>query len=81
MDLGFVQDEEYWPGAEDDSWMLGAVGKGTMCYECFDYSHYAGDCPYSDGKGGSTFFQTQTQSKGGGKAAKAKEKAPARTDA
>ena len=43
MDVGFVQEEEeYWPEAEDDSWMLGAVGKGTMCCACDSCtSHFA----------------------------------------
>ena len=37
MDFGFVQEEENWPEAEDDSWMLGAGGQGTMRYACGDY--------------------------------------------
>ena len=99
MDLGFVQEQEHRPHTEDDSWMLGVVGTGTMCNTCGDDGRCARDCPYfpptsclgtdkrkghgkakGDGKGGSTLFNAQPSRREEERAAKAKEKAPARTD-
>ena len=45
LDLWLVQ-EEWWPEAEDESWLLEPVGMGTMCHVPGDCGQSARDCPY-----------------------------------